>query len=149
MMGKKLFSETPVGQIDERTIMFSRKLLEPGTQRFREYYAEFPEHKDADDNFRSKPGLLSENASFYDPITFAASKAIFESVTAFHPYLDREAAGTRVEFDPSRLADSIKRWILKEGAVSVGFCETRDYHWYSKIGRGKDYGKDGRTHTSC
>ena len=141
MKKRKIKREIPRGQINEKTIMFSRNLLEPGTERYKKYYNEFPEHEGADNNFRSKPGLLDEGSAFYDPFTFNASKSIFESIIAFHDIVDGEPTENKVEVDPERLASSIRKWIIKEGAVSVGITETRNYHWYSVVGRGKDFGK--------
>ena len=40
---RRLEDHTPTTRIDERDIMFSRRLLEPGTERFAEYYRERPE----------------------------------------------------------------------------------------------------------
>ncbi|MHC4822372.1 MAG: hypothetical protein ACYTDX_11750, partial [Planctomycetota bacterium] len=37
--------DTPRGRIDERDIMFSRALLRPGSEAFREYYAANPDKK--------------------------------------------------------------------------------------------------------
>jgi hypothetical protein len=62
---RKLKRETPAGQINEKNLMFSRNLLKPGSVRYREYYSEFPDHEEPDNNFRLKPGLLSEDAALY------------------------------------------------------------------------------------
>lgn len=131
----------PQGQINEKTVMFSRKLLEPGSERYEEYYKAFPEHEEADLNFRSKPGLLSEEAAFYDPFSFTASHSIFEAITAFHPIVDGEVAANKKEVDPERLYNFIDKWLKKDGAVSVGVSKTKDYHWYSVVGRGEAFGE--------
>ena len=141
MSGKKIKWEIPTGQINEKTLMFSRKLLVPKSERFEAYYRDFPEHRKPDDYFRSKPGLLSDEASFYDPFTFTASNAILESIKAFHDIVDGEPAVKKTDLPPEDIADSIRKWVLKEGAVSVGITRTHDYHWYSIVGRGKDFGK--------
>jgi len=138
---KKIKREIPGGQINEKTVMFSRNLLKPGTERYANYYTEFPEHEVPDHNFRSKPGLLSEKAAFFDPFTFNASKTIFESITSFYPLVDGEPVAEKMEIDSNKLRDSIRKWILKEGAVSVGTTLTHEYHWYSVVGRGDDFGK--------
>jgi hypothetical protein len=52
--------QLPHVRFDERETMFSRRELEPGTERFRQYYARHPEQKMLDDAFRLKPGLLSK-----------------------------------------------------------------------------------------
>ena len=48
------------------------------------------------------------------------------------------------ETDPEKITASIRKWILKEGAVSVGFTKTEDYHWYTEVGRGVDFGKEAQ-----
>ena len=40
-----------------------------------------------------------------------------------------------------KLKNFIAGWLKKDGAVSVGITETKDYHWYSEVGRGGDFGK--------
>ncbi len=137
---RKLIMDDPSGQINEKTVMFSRKLLEPGSERYKKYYKEFPAHEAPDNHFRSKPGLLNEHAAFYDPFAFNTASAILNSVKAFHPIVDGEPAQRTSDIGPGKIASSIRKWILREGAVSVGFTETHDYHWYSVIGRGEDFG---------
>jgi len=141
---KKADKINPKGQISEKTVMFSRRLLDPDTDRYKDYYKTHPEHEELDLNFRSKPGLLDDNTAFYDPLTFTASNAIFESITAFYPNVDGEPAADKKNIDPNRLLQFIERWIKKDGAISMGVTETRDYHWYSVVGRGKDFGKEAQ-----
>lgn len=137
---KKIQPPLPAGQINEKNVMFSRNLLEPDTERFNDYYRKFPEHRAADDHFRDKPGLLSKGTAFYDEYTFHESKAIFDSIEAFYPQVDGKAAAERSGLSPDIIADAIKGWMLSEGAVSAGYTETQDYHWYSEVGRGEDFG---------
>lgn len=141
MEKRKIKREIPRGQINEKTVMFSRNLLEPGTERYKEYYNEFPEHEGPDNNFRSKPGLLSEKSAFFEPISFNSAKSIFDSVHAFHDIVDGEVAAEKTDLSPSEIANYVRKWAIKEGAHSVGITETRDYHWYSEIGRGMGFGK--------
>lgn len=141
MSAKKTKRQIPLRQINEKTLMFSRNLLVPGTERFEAYYREFPEHRKPDDHFRSKPGLLSNQASFYDTFTFNSARAVFDSIAAFHDILDGDPAPEKTSLPAEQIALSIRKWIIKEGAISVGITHTRDYHWYSVVGRGKDYGK--------
>jgi ferredoxin len=127
-------------KIDERDIMFSRRLLEPGTERFDEYYANRPENKEPDDEFRSRPGLMKKGSTAYDPITFNAANANFKTVKQFHELVDGEPLRTRVKSDPSEMTNFIKTWAKKLGAVSVGVTRLRDHHLYSHVGRGPDFG---------
>lgn len=43
--------------------------------------------------------------------------------------------------DPEAVTRFLKSWTLKMGAHSVGVTELRDYHLYSHVGRGPDYGE--------
>jgi ferredoxin len=143
-IGKRLPVEedTPTGRIDERDIMFSRNLLREGTERFAAYYRRNPEKKPLDDKFRTRPGLLSERALYYDPFSAAAADASFKSVACFHAILDEEVVTEKQEaVDPLKMARFLKQWALKLGAVSVGIAELKPYHLYSTIGRGEHYGR--------
>ncbi len=130
----------PHTRIDERDIMFSRRLLEPGTERFAEYYARNPDKKAWDDKFRYRPGLLARGATQYDPITFHAAAASFETIEKLSPFVAGEPSSKRVEADPGQLSSFAKGWALKLGAHSVGITQLRDHHKYSVVGRGPEYG---------
>lgn len=138
---KKQIQDQPLNRIDERNIMFSRNLYEPGSDRYKAYYNEFPEHKAPDDHFRSKPGLLGEDSVYYDPLTFNASHDIFKAIHALYPHIDGEVEKIKSELSSREILEFIQVWMKKRGAISVGVTEMKDYHWYSIIGRGEDYGK--------
>ncbi|UCC85056.1 MAG: 4Fe-4S dicluster domain-containing protein [Gemmatimonadota bacterium] len=141
--GKKRITEddTPRGRIDERDIMFSRNLLEPGTARFEEYYAANPEKRAVDDAFRALPGLLAEGSTMYDPYAYAAAGATEATVEYLRPLVEGGVATEPTVTDPVEIMGFIKGWTLKQGAISVGVTELRDYHTYSTVGRGDDYGR--------
>jgi ferredoxin len=134
--------DIPTGRIDERDIMFSRNLLQPGSERFEAYYQRRPEKKALDDKFRKRPGLMGEGALYYDPFTAAATEASFKTVAAFHALLDEEVVSQKQEaVDPAKMAVFLKQWAKKLGAVSVGITELKPHHLYSIIGRGERYGQ--------
>jgi reductive dehalogenase len=133
--------EVPRGRIDERDIMFSRRLLQVGSPRFEEYYAANPEKRAPDDAFRKLPGLLEKGSAQYDPYSFAAADASFTTVEALRPVVEGAPASEVVPSDPARVTEFIKRWVRKMGAVSVGVTQLRDYHLYTVIGRGEQYGQ--------
>ncbi|MEA3334399.1 MAG: reductive dehalogenase domain-containing protein [Chloroflexota bacterium] len=134
--------DTPRKRFDERDIMFSRRLLQPGSERFKRYYAEHPDRLAPDDKFRRRPGLLAPGALYYDPITAAAAEASFAAVAAFHPILENDAAQEQqIAIDPEQMSVLVKWWARKLGAMSVGITLLRDYHLYSHIGRGRGYGE--------
>jgi len=130
----------PNAQIDERDIMFSRRLLQPGTDRFDEYYARRPENKPWDDKFRHRPGLLATGATQYNPLTFSAAAASFDTIEKMRPYVEGTPSSDQVVADPDQLARFVKGWALKLGAHSVGITRLQEYHKYSVVGRGPDYG---------
>ncbi len=49
--------------------------------------------------------------------------------------------GDRTSSDPEAMSRFLKGWTLKMGAHSVGVTELKDYHLYTHVGRGPDYGK--------
>ena len=133
--------DTPTGRIDERDIMFSRARLEPGSERFAAYYAEKPEKREPDDRFRAQPGLLRPGSAHYDPYMFAAADASFATIAELHSMVDGAVAPERESPDPAAISEFIKGWTVKLGAVGVGFTELRDYHTYTTVGRGEQYGQ--------
>jgi ferredoxin len=139
--GGALGDDTPQGQIDERDIMFSRYYLEEGSERFDSYYATRPDKKQADDHFRPLPGILGNGSGAYDPITFTAAEASFITIAQTRPFVDGEVAEQKVVADPQEITEFVKRWGKKLGALSIGVTELRDYHKYSVVGRGDDYGE--------
>jgi hypothetical protein len=68
-----MVTDKPRGRIDERDTMFSRRELQPGTEKYDNYYKRKPENKAPDDNFKTKPGLLKPGTVHYNPFHFAAS----------------------------------------------------------------------------
>ena len=133
--------EIPRGRIDERDVMFSRRLLEPGSDRYEEYYRRNPANKELDDRFRALPGLLEEGAKYYHPLIFAAADSTFSAVESFQPSVEGRTARNRVITTEQKVTTFIKHWALEIGAVSVGIAELKDYHFYSTVGRGVDYGQ--------
>ena len=65
--GRTIENDVPTERIDERDVMFSRMVLEEGSERFEYYYRNHPDKKTLDDKFREKAGLLSKNAKHYEP----------------------------------------------------------------------------------
>jgi len=134
-------NETPAERIDERDIMFSRRLLEPGTDRYESYYEMRPENRQPDERFRAKPGLMAKGSNAYDPVTFSAADASFEAVKQFHAIVDGDPAEEKVAYDDGAITAFLKQWALRLGAVSVGVTEMKNHHLYSHVGRGPDFGQ--------
>ena len=138
----KISNKLPA-RFDERQIMFSRAELVVDSERFTEYYRNHPHHKQLDDKFRAKPGLMSPNSQKYHPLKFASADANFEVVGSFVKNIDDpKEMREKVETDPQVLTNYIKRWTKNLGVVSVGVTELRNEHFYSHKGRGITYGKE-------
>lgn len=124
--------------------MFSRAALEKGSARFDEYYRMRPKNRVADDRFRAKPGLMSPESRYYHEMCFAAADAAFSAVTALHGLVDGppnpDRVNTPAEITPEAAGDFIRVWARRLGASDVGFTELRDYHLYTHVGRGEDWG---------
>ena len=134
-------NETPQQRYDERDIMFSRRELIPGSENFDNYYNRNPEKKKYDDLFRSKAGLLSKNASLFEPYSFAATKATFKSVASYWNLIDENTKQQNPKnLEANDAADFITKWAKQLGVVSIGITKLQDYHLYSIKGRREKYG---------
>lgn len=126
----------PCRRIDERDIMFARGRLVPGSPEYELYYAMRPEKKTGDDQTRALPGLLSDEAQLFEPLSFAAAKASFDLTEAMREHVDGMVAPERVERSPENWTDAIKELALSYGALAAGVTELRPYHVYTHVGRG-------------
>ena len=131
----------PSGNIDERNIMFSRQHYIPGTERYKTYYSQNPEKEVLDNNFRKKPGLLNPGSSYFHPLFFSAAKASFETVAALRSLVEGEPEKAQTNISPELATTFIKKWAKKLGSLDVGITYLENYHKYSVIGRGPDFGK--------
>lgn len=129
-------SPLPTRQVDERTIMFARARLQPGTNNYTKYYADHPEHQAPDDSFRQNPGLLEPGAAFYDPLLAASPEGGFFLTEALLHAVDGSVSQTKSDQDPASLSRYVKDLARYYGAHSVGICELQPHHLYSHIGRG-------------
>lgn len=132
--------QLPQSRIDERDTMFSRRLLQPGTKEFNEYYQMHPIKRALDNIWRSQPGLLAQSAKFYHPVLFSAADSSFDAVSCFQLLVQGQEHEVQTRLNPAEITDFIKVWAKKSGAMSVGVTRLRDYHCYSHVGRGPKYG---------
>ncbi len=136
-----VLSPPPAGRVDERTIIFARARLRPGSPEYAAYYADHPEHLAPDRAFRSNPGLLSPGAAFYDPVLAASPAGSFFLTERLRHAVDGPVAPEAVAADPAAMARTLKDLAAYHGARSAGICALQPYHVYSRIGRGTgDYG---------
>ncbi|MCB2197387.1 MAG: reductive dehalogenase [Bacteroidetes bacterium] len=133
--------QIPTEKHDERNIMFSRNELKEGTEQYNNYYTSYPNHKDLDDKFRQKPGLLSPNASLYHPFAFASAHANLEVIERLKTQVNGPVKEKRTEVEASEITNYLKTWSKKLGAHSFGVTKLQNYHLYSHKGRGDLYGK--------
>lgn len=131
---------TSIPSFDERQAMFSRAALKPDSERFKEYYQNHPEHVEPDTAWRNLPGLMSPDSLFADPHCFAAADASFRAVFKLHSMVEGDVAPDKVERAPTEWSRILHYLSLYLGARDAGITELRDYHLYSHIGRGDDYG---------
>ena len=117
--------------------MFARARLQPGSERYKAYYAMRPENEAKDNLFRAQPGLLSPDAKYADPMLFAAPEASFTLTDAMHAMVEGEPAPQKVSLpeNPAR-TEFVKSLTCYFGALDVGITELKPEHVYSHIGRG-------------
>ncbi|MBN1651622.1 MAG: reductive dehalogenase [Bacteroidales bacterium] len=141
--GKKKSFENriPKTRIDERDIMFSRAELVEGSPHFEAYYKRRPENKAKDDEFRSRPGLLSSKALFAHSFAFAAAEASFETIGALKNEVEGMPSASPSKGNAKEVTKYIKNWSKKLGATDCGITVLKDYHLYSVGGRGARYDK--------
>ena len=118
-------------RIDERTIMFSRAELEPGSKKFEEYYTNHPEHQEADDKWRESPGLLHDQSAFYHPFLYATADAAFYAVSGLHSKIDGPVKKVNTALNPEELSRFdvvhvlhspvciVNRWVHKLATVII------------------------------
>ncbi|RLD11393.1 MAG: hypothetical protein DRI56_01040 [Chloroflexota bacterium] len=128
--------DAPTTRVDEREIMFARARLEPGTEKYANYYADHPHHQTEDDKTRAKPGLLSPKSRLANPYHFAATDASFFLTESLRDAIDGSPAPERVALPPREMTAYVKNLAKFYGALDVGITKLEPYHVYSHIGRG-------------
>ncbi len=126
----------PDQQVDEREIIFARARLEPGTDRYREYYDKHPDHKIPDDESRSQPGLLNPKARFSDRLHSASAVGSFTLTEALREAVDGPLAPEPYPATPEFLTQSVHNLTHFFGALNCGITPLKPGHIYSHIGRG-------------
>lgn len=138
----KLTAETARKRYDERDTMFSRNEITHRPELQKHYYETNPDKIDLDKPWQEKPGLMSEKSLFYSAISFTAADASFFPIEQLRPFVDGDVNSKKKSFDSAKMTNFLSNWAKKLGAVSVGFCEMQDDHFYSVRGRGEAYGNN-------
>jgi ferredoxin len=131
-----LTKEIPSSRVDERDIPFARVRLKPGSPEHKAYYSAHPENEAVDDRFRSKPGLLSLESKMANPYLFASAEGSFALTEGLRDSVDGPVSNTRYSLPVDEITAYVKSLALYYGALEVGICELKPYHYYSHIGRG-------------
>ncbi len=136
------FEDSPVTErLDERTIMFSRAALKPGTENFEQFYQEFPQYRPSDDRFRRMPGLMDPGSGKFEPLSFAAAGASFETVEQLADLVEGKPVDQIIRISPEEATAFLKGWLKKLGVVSCGITILKDEHLYTTKGRGPAWGQ--------
>ncbi|MGB2957045.1 MAG: 4Fe-4S dicluster domain-containing protein [Anaerolineales bacterium] len=126
----------PHHQVDEREIIFARARLIPDSPEYEIYYQLHPEHQEQDDASRKKPGLLSPQASYTEPLHSAAAGASFYLTDALREAVDGPVAEQKNDYSPEILTRTVKQLTKYYGALDCGITILKSAHIYSHIGRG-------------
>ena len=127
-------AQKPAHRIDERTIMFARMRLQPGSPEFETYYDMHPEHKAGDDRIRArgwggKSGLPVK-------LMEMAAEASFTAVGFLRDAVDGDVAPETTEIAETQRTEFILNLAKHFGALEAGVTRLEPYHIYSHIGRG-------------
>lgn len=130
-------------RVDERDMMFSRMSYDKGSKEYNDYYGRNPDKKEVDDALRIKPHMYTKETPTYDPILAPAAEANFELLTDIRKYCEGKPAEAKIEVEPQKITDAIKKLTLHYGAADVGIAHASDEFWYSHRGRHKEnYGDE-------
>ena len=141
-VNKVLTDNEPKGQYDERDIMFSRNELVPGSEKYKIYYAKYPEKEFMDNKFRMEPGLLSEKSAYFHKEAFQRAKESFAKIAPLYNYIEGNVNPSKMELSAREFTAMIKSRASTLGVLDVGITLTRPYHFYSHKGRGHEYGNE-------
>ncbi len=132
---------TPHRNVDEHDVIFARMKLKPGTSDWDEYYSTHPDQAESDAKARALPGLLSENGTNFHPLNFPAADANFDLIEYLQKAVSHPVSDKTSDITDEALTGYIKGWTRYLGTHSTGITELRDYHLYTRRGRGVDKGK--------
>lgn len=122
---------------DERDTIFSRMTLEPGSDRYQDYYSRHPEREVLDNEFRSAPP--GEYA--HQTLDIQMVDETFGLIAEMRPMVRGPIASEQVQVDPSEAADYLKQNALNLGASDAGIADIDPSHLYAIRGRGERYGR--------
>jgi reductive dehalogenase len=130
----------PKRDVDELDTIFARMKLVPNSSTWNEYYQKHPYEAEQDNLNRKLPGLLSDNSYYYNPLTFSSADSNFQIIEYLHKAIKHPISGALKELNTEKTTNYLRNWALHLGAHSVGITELKDYHLYTKRGRGENIG---------
>jgi reductive dehalogenase len=133
--------DQPKRDVDEIDTIFARMKLVPNSTVWNNYYQKHPYEAEQDSKARKLPGLLSDKSLFYNPLTFSSADSNFQIIEYLHEAIKHPVNKDLKEVSQEKLTHYIKKWVLHLGAHSIGITELKDYHLYTKRGRGENIGK--------
>ncbi len=120
---------------DERDTLFSRVILEKGSNNYNDYYKRHPKYKYKDDSIRVGPFRDQVNMSDYKKDLFlglaSQNKTIIKSL--FSTAKEEQVNTRRVDIDPS-FSSNIKELVKYFGALDVGIVKMTDDLYYTHSG---------------
>ena len=135
-------NEIPHHQIDERDTMFSRLEITRYPDRTKDYYLQNPKNLKKDKKWHNKPGLMGQKSTMYSTMHFAAAEASFDVIGELRSCVSPNISDKKQNLSSEDITQFIKTWGKKLGALDIGICELKPYHFYSHRGRGDVYGKE-------
>ncbi len=127
--------------VDELDTIFARMKLIPGTPEFDDYYKDHPYEAEQDDKARSLPGLLSKKSVYYNPLAGNTAYGNFRLIEYMQHALKHPVNPDKTEIQAPVLTAYLKDWCRHLGVHSCGITGLKDYHLYTRRGRGEDKGK--------
>ena len=130
---------------DERDTIFSRMLLKPGTDRYRDYYRSRPELEEIDARLRdAPPGVFSDREPENTEIA-----SLFGVIARLRPLVRGPAAAAAGPAAVPPLSPgnetALRQLAASLGAAAFGICDSNPDFFYSVRGRGERYGRPVET----
>ncbi len=134
---------------DERDIVFSRRILRPGSKEYNEYYQMRPDWEAMDKKIRDKGGMFASGGIDHAPMNDHMIHSGFMIPGMLRPYAVGDPIEGHVKPDVTieEATDVVKSFTKHLGACAVGVCEVNQNWVYSHRGeirndRWEDWGKE-------
>lgn len=135
-----------MAKVDGRTIMFARMSYDEGTDTYKDYYKDYPEHQEGDDHLRKQPNINGEGTATFNPVNSPFADAGFMLLDDLKKLVDGPTTAEKIEGTPEEFSRKLKAFSQYIGAKVVGIAKMQEDHYYSVLGRPlEDYGKNVTT----